>query len=104
MGVLYGVPVWGFAMLWLVIAGALVLRAGRNGMPFSLTWWSFTLPVGTCVTGTSVLDAETGLDAFAWAAVALFAVLVCARVVVAARSAHGALTTGRLLLPASRPA
>jgi C4-dicarboxylate transporter/malic acid transport protein len=97
MGVLYGAPVFGFAMLWLVVATALVVRAARRGLGFSLTWWSFTFPVGTVVTGTSLLARDTGLDALAWTAVVLFVLLVAAWVAVAARTAHGALRTGALL-------
>lgn len=50
MGVLYGLPVWGFALLWLAIALAITIRTLRHGLPFSLTWWSFTFPLGTFVT------------------------------------------------------
>ena len=97
MGVLYGAPVWGFAMLWLVIAAALVVRAAKQGMGFSLTWWSFTFPVGTVVTGTSLLATDTGLDALAWIAVGLYVLLLAAWVTAAVRTAHGALRTGTLL-------
>ena len=34
-----------------------VHTARTQGLPFSLTWWSFTFPVGTVVTGTSELSA-----------------------------------------------
>lgn len=97
MGVVYGAPVWGFAMLWLAVAGALVVRAARRGMGFSLTWWSFTFPVGTVVTGTSLLATSSGLDALAWIAAALYVLLLAAWVVAAARTAHGALLSGQLL-------
>ncbi|MGQ4428562.1 TDT family transporter, partial [Streptomyces violaceoruber] len=40
--VLYGVPVTGFALMWLALAAAHVVRARRAGMRFSMTWWSFT--------------------------------------------------------------
>src|SRR3954453_1172787 len=46
-GVVYGVPVWGFAALWAGLATALTVRAARDRLPFSLTWWSFTFPLGT---------------------------------------------------------
>lgn len=77
-GVLYGVPVLGFALLWLGIAGALVLRALRRGLRPSATWWAFTFPVGTCVTGASGLAAHTGLGAYRWVAAALYLFLALA--------------------------
>jgi tellurite resistance protein TehA-like permease len=97
-GVVYGVPVWGFAALWAGLATALTVRAGRHQLPFGLTWWSFTFPVGTCVTGTSGLALHTGADAFRWAAVALYLALVAAWTVVSVGTARGA-WRGRLFLP-----
>ncbi|MGD3108454.1 TDT family transporter [Streptomyces sp. YGL11-2] len=94
--VLYGVPVFGFALLWLAISVAMVVRAVRNGMGFAMTWWGFTFPVGTCVTGAAGLARHTGLAAFDWLSVALYAVLVTAVAVAGTRTAHG-LLRGRLL-------
>lgn len=85
-GVVYGVPVWGFAMLWLALAGCITLRTARERLPFALTWWSFTFPVGTVVTGTSELAVHTGLDAFKGMAIALYAGLVVAWAVTATRT------------------
>ncbi|MFH9961056.1 TDT family transporter [Streptomyces mirabilis] len=96
LAVLYGVPVLGFALLWLCLAGALVARARRQGMGFAMTWWAFTFPVGTCVTGAESLARHTGLVAFDWLAVALYALLVAAWSVAAARTARG-LISGELL-------
>ncbi|GAB7034588.1 TDT family transporter [Streptomyces platensis subsp. malvinus] len=96
--VLYGVPVTGFALLWLALATALVVRAVRNGMPFAMTWWGFTFPLGTCVTGAAGLARHTGLTALTWLAVALYVLLVAAVAVTAARTASG-LARGRLLVP-----
>ena len=59
-GVVYGVPVWGFAVLWAALATAITIRAARARLPFTLTWWSFTFPVGTLVTGTTSLALHTG--------------------------------------------
>ncbi|MGW2329574.1 TDT family transporter [Streptomyces sp. NPDC001700] len=96
--VVYGVPVMGFALLWLASAGALVVRAARRGMPFAMTWWGFTFPVGTCVTGAAALSRHTGLHAFGWLAVVLYGALVAAWALVAARTALG-LARGTLLTP-----
>ncbi|WP_435241488.1 TDT family transporter [Streptomyces cucumeris] len=96
--VAYGVPVTGFALLWLALAGAMVVRAVRRGMPFAMTWWGFTFPVGTCVTGAAALSRHTGLDAFGWLSVGLYGLLVTAWALVAARTAAG-LVHGTLLAP-----
>jgi C4-dicarboxylate transporter/malic acid transport protein len=95
---LYGVPTWGFAMMWLVVAAAITVRTARRGLPFALTWWSFTFPVGTCVTGTIALAARSGADVLRVASVALFVLLVAAWLVVAARTVAGS-ASGRLFKP-----
>lgn len=96
--VLYGVPVWGFAVLWIALAGSLTVRTIRSGLPFGLTWWSFTFPVGTFVTGTTQLAVHTDLPAFRWAAVTAFAGLLIAWLVVGLRTSHASLR-GNLLQP-----
>jgi C4-dicarboxylate transporter/malic acid transport protein len=87
--VVYGVPVWGFAVLWAALATAITIRAARAHLPFSLTWWSFTFPVGTLVTGTTGLALHTGAGVFRWAAAGLYLVLVAAWAVVSVRTVAG---------------
>ncbi|MGW0159859.1 TDT family transporter [Mycobacterium sp. NPDC003323] len=99
LAVLFGVPVWGFAMLWIVLATALTVRTLRRGMPFALTWWSLTFPVGTFVTGTTQLALHTGLPALRIAAVLAYIALLGTWCLVAVRTAHGSLW-GELLRPA----
>jgi C4-dicarboxylate transporter/malic acid transport protein len=87
--VLFGVPVWGFAVLWITLATQLTIRTLRRGMPFALTWWSLTFPVGTFVTGTTQLALHTGLPAFRFAAAVAYAGLLCTWGLVAVRTARG---------------
>lgn len=98
--ILFGVPVWGFAVLWISLATALTVRTLRRGMPFALTWWSLTFPVGTFVTGTTQLAVHTGLPAFRVAAVAAYVGLLCTWGLVAVRTARGSLA-GSLFAPAA---
>ncbi len=95
----YGIPVLGFALLWLALVGAVTARTARSGLPFSLTWWSFTFPVGTLITGTSCLTATTGNGMLALLAVVLFAALVLAWTVVATRTLGGMLSGALLRAP-----
>ena len=99
-GVGYGLFAWTIALIWAVIATAVTVRTAQAGLPFSLTWWSFTFPIGTCVTGTSALALHTGFGFFRYAAVVIYAALVTAWLIVAARTAHGSYR-GRLFLDAS---
>lgn len=84
--VVFGVPMFGFMMLWMPIAAALTIRAHRRNMGFALTWWSFTFPVGTCVTGASQLAKHTDLTVFVVAAVALYVGLLLAWITVGVRT------------------
>ncbi|WP_062073474.1 hypothetical protein [Demequina sediminicola] len=74
--IVYGVPVMGFALLWLATSLAVGLRIARGKLPYAMTWWSFTFPVGTCVTGAAGLAAVTGAAIFAWLAAVLFVLLL----------------------------
>lgn len=95
-----GLGVWGFSMLWLVLAAALTGREVRTGLPFAPTWWSFIFPLGACVTGTGTLAVRTGSQPFVWTAVAFYALLVAAWAVVAWRSLHHA--AGHAVRPGGR--
>ncbi|WP_432073574.1 C4-dicarboxylate ABC transporter [Streptomyces wuyuanensis] len=98
----YGTVALGLALLWLLPAAALVVRAARRGMRFAMTWWAFTFPVGTCVTGAAALSARTGAAVPAWAAAALYALLVAAWAVAGTLTLRG-LAGGALLGAPSAP-
>ncbi|AQT71711.1 TDT family transporter [Streptomyces sp. fd1-xmd] len=95
LAVVYGVPVMGFALLWLALAVCMLVRAARAGMGFAMTWWALTFPVGTCVTGAAGLARHTGLTALGWLAAALFLALLTAWLLTAAHTLRG-LLSGRL--------
>jgi C4-dicarboxylate transporter/malic acid transport protein len=100
--VLYGVPAMGFALLWLALASAHVVRARRQGMRFGMPWWGFTFPLGTCVTGAMELVTHTGLAVYDGLALALYALLVAGWLAAATGTVRG-LLSGELLA-APRPA
>ncbi|MEV5954244.1 TDT family transporter [Streptomyces sp. NPDC051987] len=104
LAVLYGVPVMGFALLWLASAALHVVRAWRQGMRFAMTWWAFTFPVGTCVTGAAALGRHTGLAAYHWLAVGLYALLVGGWVAAATGTVRGLLSGELLAEPRPAPA
>lgn len=97
-GVLFGVPTWGFAVMWIALATGLTARTVRRKLPFALTWWSFTFPVGTFVTGTTRLAVSTGLPAFHYASGIAFFGLLGAWMIVAVRTALGSIR-GDLFIP-----
>ncbi|HEX5802810.1 MAG TPA: tellurite-resistance/dicarboxylate transporter [Azospira sp.] len=53
---------WGFGVWWLVMATLLTLAARRAGqMPFALSWWGFTFPLGAFVAASLRLSPLTGI-------------------------------------------
>lgn len=103
LSIMYGLPVWGFAIFWSVLALLLTIRALKRKMPFALTWWAFTFPVGTCVTGTTQLALYTKLAVFDYAAITLFIGLLIAWSIAAIGTSKG-LRKGNLLFNATKPA
>lgn len=99
-GLVFGLPMLGFGLFWLAIAVTLTVRAHREGLPFALTWWSFTFPVGTMTTGTSALAMTTGATALTALAALLGLALVGAWLAVARRTLAGVLDAGLLTAPA----
>lgn len=76
VGFAYGVPVLALALVWLVVATTITIRAVRAGVRFTLAWWSFTFPIGTLVTGASGLAAHSDARVLEGIAGVLF-VLLC---------------------------
>ncbi|MHB8294199.1 MAG: TDT family transporter [Acidimicrobiales bacterium] len=101
IGLVYGLMLWGFGAIWALIAGLLTARAARNRLPFALTWWAFTFPIGVFTTGTYALAAETGSVALGYVGAGLYAVLIGAWLLVAARTMAGSVR-GHLFHPAPR--
>lgn len=97
-GILFGLAVGTFGVVVFTAAIALTVRAFRCGLTFSLTWWSFTFPVGTCVTGATVLGTSLHSDALHVVALSLYVLLAAAWLVVASRTAHASFV-GRIFLP-----
>lgn len=98
-GILFGTVMGGFGAMMFALATALTLHAARRGLRFSLAWWSFTFPIGTCVTGAAALGRALESSAVEALAVVLFAVLVTAWTTVATRTVREAYR-GRVFLPA----
>ena len=92
VGIAYGFAMGGFGVLVFALATMLTAHAARRGLRFSLTWWSFTFPVGTCVTGATALGTAAGISAVHAIAVALYVVLLGAWVTVAAHTLRGTVT------------
>jgi tellurite resistance protein TehA-like permease len=69
--------IWGFGAFWLVLALLFTWSVRKIApLPFSLTWWAFTFPLGAFTLGSQRLSEVTGLTtplAFGWLAWVLLA-------------------------------
>jgi tellurite resistance protein TehA-like permease len=43
-GFAIALTMWGFAVIWFVIAALMILQARRS--PFNMGWWGFIFPIG----------------------------------------------------------
>ena len=82
-GIGYGLVMSGFAGFVFVLAALITVHNVRRGLTFTPTWWSFTFPIGTCVTGSASLAVAVGSTPLRVIAAALFALLLITWVVVA---------------------
>jgi C4-dicarboxylate transporter/malic acid transport protein len=99
LALVYGFGMLGFAMVWTVLAALTTARTMRTGLPFSLTWWSFTFAIGACSTACNDLATHSGLVAASVLAVVTYAVLVLVWITVALRTFSGSVIRGTLLVP-----
>lgn len=70
---------WGFGAFWLVLALLFTWSVRKAApLPFTLTWWAFTFPLGAFTLGSQRLSEVTGLTtplAFGWLAWGLLAAI-----------------------------
>jgi C4-dicarboxylate transporter/malic acid transport protein len=90
---------WGFGLWWLVMAVILTLVAARRGeLPFALSWWAFTFPLGAFVAASWRLGTQLALPALLAVGAAALALLALLWTVTLVRTVHG-VASGALLRP-----
>lgn len=81
---------WGFGVWWLVMATLLTVAARRAGqMPFALSWWGFTFPLGAFVAASLRLSPLTGIAAVDTVGVICWVVLVSIWSLILVRTLRG---------------
>jgi tellurite resistance protein TehA-like permease len=85
-GIGYGLVMSGFAAFVFLLAALITVHNARRGMTFSPAWWSFTFPVGTCVTGSAALGIAIDSTLLMLVSAALYGLLLLAWLTVAGRS------------------
>lgn len=88
---------WGFAAWAFVMAVVIVAMYARQlDLPYALSWWAYTFPLGALAVSTGVVWRVTGFVSVQWFYAVVLVALGCAWVVVAVRTAM-AVWTGQVL-------
>ena len=88
---------WGFAAWAFVMAVVVVASYVRKlDLPYALSWWAYTFPIGALAVSTGVVWKVTGFESIHWCYIGVLVVLAIVWVVVAARTA-AAVWTGKVL-------
>ena len=62
-----GVGLWGFAFLWAILAVMVTLKHHQKiKIPFAMSWWAFTFPLGAFIVSTGVVYTAVGGKFFLW--------------------------------------
>jgi C4-dicarboxylate transporter/malic acid transport protein len=74
---LAGLVLWSFGLWWVVMATLLSVAAWRRGMlPFALSWWGFTFPLGAFVAASFRLAQVSGLPGVDFVGIACWGLLL----------------------------
>jgi tellurite resistance protein TehA-like permease len=87
LGLLLGLVMWGFGLVWLFFALASI---SRSRFPFNLGWWGFTFPIGVYTVATTTLAKELPSRFFAVLGTGMSVAVCFLWVVVAAGTVLGA--------------
>lgn len=81
---------WGFGAWWVVMAALLTAAAWRRGMlPFALSWWGFTFPLGAFVSASFRLGHVSGLRGVESFGIACWGLLLAVWLLTLSRTASG---------------
>ncbi len=81
---------WGFAVWAFGMAVVIVLTYVRHlELPYALSWWAYTFPLGALAVSSGVVWKVTGLASVRWFYVAVLVALAISWIVVAVRTAMG---------------
>jgi C4-dicarboxylate transporter/malic acid transport protein len=88
---------WGFAAWAFVMAVVIVASYVRSlGLPYALSWWAYTFPLGALAVSTGVVWTVTGFESVRWFYIGVAVALVCVWIIVATQTAI-AVWTGKVL-------
>ena len=83
----FGFLFWGFGMWWVVMAILLTLHYIRRlSLPYAMSWWAFTFPLGAYVAATHLIAQRLGIGLIDHIGFALYILLFALWAVTATRT------------------
>ncbi|OYT45167.1 C4-dicarboxylate ABC transporter [Thermoplasmatales archaeon ex4484_6] len=74
----FGMIFWGFGIWWAAIAILMTVHYIRRlKLPYAMSWWAFTFPLGAYVAASHVVAKTFSLEIVDYVGFALFLLLVC---------------------------
>ncbi len=62
-----GVGFWEFAFFWIILAVSVTVQHHQKiQIPFAMSWWAFTFPLGLFIVSTGIIHKAIGGDFFLW--------------------------------------
>ena len=99
LGTLALLVCWGFGVWWLAMASLMTLAARRAGqLPFALSWWGFTFPLGAFVNAGLLLQQQLAWHSVLVVSLAAWGLLLFFWSLTAWHTARG-LLSGRIFQP-----
>ena len=81
------VSLWGFAFFWLLFSVTLTVGHHKKvAIPYAMSWWAFTFPLGSFIVATGVLFAVVGSNFFLWVGMTGLAIFGVVWLIVAGRT------------------
>ncbi|QBJ95434.1 C4-dicarboxylate ABC transporter [Rhodococcus sp. ABRD24] len=99
-GLAYGLLMCSVMVFALTAVSVVTVRAFRQGLKFTMSWWSFTFPVGACAVGMGAFGVAGDFAVARVLSAALLGALLIAWCVVAVHTAHGVRTKALPTVPA----
>jgi C4-dicarboxylate transporter/malic acid transport protein len=90
VGLIGGLLLWGYGLWWAAMAALFTVRYLRAGLPFNLSWWGYTFPLGVFAVATLRLATVLPVPAIGAIGAALVLTLALLWGLVAVRTVRGA--------------
>ena len=88
-----GLGFWGFAFFWVILAVIVTAQHHKKiKIPFAMSWWAFTFPLGSFTVSTGIIHKAIGVDFFLWVGMTALAAFAFIWSAVSVRTIRGVIS------------